>query len=309
MAGLTFHLLGPLWLESEAGCGVLPQSLKARELLSYLLLHHDRPVFRSALAELLWPDCDPAQGLKQLRQALWHLQNACGHGDAEQHRLQLDISSRSLTLHSVDRCRIDVVEFEDAFALVRGPVSRPLDAEIAAIADRAIGLYRGHLLEGFDFDWCIVEREWLRSAYLTMLDRLMAYAEHHGEFELGIDYGERILRIDRAREYTHRRMMVLHALLGNRTGALRQYDRCVAALADELDVLPARSTQSLRDRVRSGAEISATVSAGEPEMSEAVRDGTAAAIARLSRIQRAIGELQALLQSELYGLDTETRTR
>lgn len=304
MAGLAIHLLGSLSIQTDQGRGALPQSHKAKELLCYLLLHRDRPVPRSTLADLLWPDCDPAQGLKLLRQALWQLQSACGHGEAVQDRLQFEVNPRSLTLAVDERCWLDIVEFEHAFTQVRGPVARPLTPEIAAAADHAIGLYRGHLLEGFDFDWCIVEREWLRSAYLTMLDRLMVYAEQQGEYELGIDYGERILRIDRAREYTHRRMMILHARLGNRTGALRQYDRCASALEEELDVLPARSTQLIRERVRAGGDLELPVSHREPITSAPMQNG-AAAVVRLGNIQRAIGEIQSLIQSEVYGLEAD----
>ena len=38
-------------------------------------------------------------------------------------------------------------------------------------------------------------------------------------------YGARILHCDRARERTHRRLMRLHFLAGDRTAALRQYPR------------------------------------------------------------------------------------
>lgn len=305
MAGLSIHLLGPLDIRGDDGGREEPASQKAQELLCYLLLHRDRPVLRTSLAALFWADHDAAHGLKQLRQALWHLQSACGRPGTEPGAL-LEITPRSILLRSGPHLWLDVAEFEAVFARVRGPVSHQLDPADAEIADRAVTLYRGDLLDGFDFDWCIVEREWLRSAYLTMLDRLMGYCERHGEHELGIDYGERILRIDRAREYTHRRMMVLHALLGNRTGALRQYDRCAAALHEELDVSPARSTALLRGQIRDGVDLSALLPYPSPAALPAARDGSASAVERLRRIQRALLDMQSQIQSEFRGLEADS---
>ncbi|MDQ3780358.1 MAG: hypothetical protein M3354_07425 [Chloroflexota bacterium] len=302
MVGLSVHLLGPLEIDSVAGNHDLPGSIKAQELFCYLLLHRDRPVLRTALAYVLWADLDAARALKHLRQALWQLHSAVCRDDD---RL-LEITPRYVALRSGADLWLDIAEFERVFERIRGPASQHLGVEEAAAADRAIALYRGDLLDGFDFDWCILEREWLQSAYLSMLDRLMVYCEITGDYELGIDYGERILRVDRAREYTHRRLMYLHALLGNRTGALRQYGRCVAALSEELDVLPARSTVLLWEKVRAGVEID--------RRSSALASGPLAPAGvpaspfseRIRRVQLALGDVQLLIQAEFLGIESET---
>jgi DNA-binding SARP family transcriptional activator len=83
-----------------------------------------------------------------------------------------------------------------------------------------------------------------------MLDKLMEYSESHQEYETGQTYGMRALRYDRARERTHRRMMRLQYLAGDRTAALQQYERCAAALQDELGVQPAQSTVVLYEKIR-----------------------------------------------------------
>ena len=57
-----------------------------------------------------------------------------------------------------------------------------------------------------------------------------------GEYEAGQNYGSIILGFDRARESTHRHLMQLYYLAGDRTGALRQYERCARALDAELGV-------------------------------------------------------------------------
>jgi DNA-binding SARP family transcriptional activator len=295
MAGLSIQLLGTFTIDHGPGRGGLSCGAKARELLSYLLLHRDRPVTRASLAELLWSEQDAAHGLKHLRQALWQLQTACGPSDASP---LFEITPRAVTLRSEALESLDIVTFEQAFDQVRGPSSRRFSPEDAARADAAVALYHGDLLEGFDYDWCIVEREFLRSAYLTMLDRLMINCERDGEYELGIDYGERVLRVDRAREYTHRRMMYLHALLGNRTGAMRQFDRCRIALAEELDVAPARSTVQLHELIRTGAELPARTPHHTTDLGPSHVDREIVPLDRLRSIQRALLELQSQIQTE-----------
>ena len=55
----------------------------------------------------------------------------------------------------------------------------------------------------------------------------------------GVDVGER----------THRRMVRIYYKSGERTAALRQYERCVEALNDELGVEPARETVELYEQI------------------------------------------------------------
>src|SRR5207249_3587633 len=120
----------------------------------------------------------------------------------------------------------------------------------AQIVRNAIELYRGDLLEDCYQSWCLYERQRLQHLYLTMLDKLICYSEANYEYEAGLDYGMRILQYDRAHESTHRRLMRLYYLAGDRTGALRQFGRCVIALKEELDVLPAEPTMSLYKQIR-----------------------------------------------------------
>lgn len=294
MSGLSVRLFGALTIERESGCSEVLCGAKARELLCYLLLHRDRPIARTTLAELLWSGQDDAHGLKHLRQSLWQLHSFPG---LDVGPARFEITARSVMLRSEAISWLDVAAFEAAFDAIRGGASHALRPEHAEIADAAVVLYRGDLLEGVDYDWCIVEREYLRSAYLTMLDRLMLTCERTSEYELGIEYGERILRVDRAREYTHRRMMYLHALLGNRTGALRQFDRCAHALIEELDVAPARTTIQLCDLIRTGAELPARTPHHSTDLLPGPVDRELAPLERLNGIQRALIELQSQIKA------------
>ena len=297
MPGLSIQMLGTLAVDQGTNAEP-PLGANGRALLCYLLLHRDRPISRTTIADLLWPGGDAAHALKYLRQALWQLQHCLGHANDCEGDPLLDVNARFVTLRSQAIASLDVETFEHALEHTRTSASHPFTASDAAEADAAVSLYRGDLLEGFDFEWCIVEREFLRSGYLTLLDRLMIHSERTGEYALGIEYGERILRVDRAREYSHRRMMYLHALLGNRTGALRQFQRCVSALDEELDVAPAKSTVMLHQLIRSGAELPARTPHHVDDFAQPSSERDAPPAERLRGIQRALNELQRQIQAE-----------
>src|SRR5205823_7801753 len=112
---------------------------------------------------------------------------------------------------------------EQAFTCTEGVSSRDLDDRQVQLLLGAVQLYQGDLLEGCYLEWCLAERERLQRMYLAMLDKLMGHCEAHREYETGLDYGLRILRCEPASERTHRRMMRLQYLAGDRTAALRQY--------------------------------------------------------------------------------------
>jgi DNA-binding SARP family transcriptional activator len=223
---------------------------KAQELFCYLLLHRERPHPRETLATILWCDSTSTQSKKYLRQALWQLQTAI--------RLPTEPSSTSVLLIEPDWVQVspeadlwlDVTLFEQAFTIAQGTPGKQLDTQRAQALRDAVELYRGDLLEGWCHDWCLFERERLQNMYLAILDKLIDYTEANHDYEAGLAYGARILRHDRARERTHRRLMRLHYLCHNRTAALRQYEHCVAALTEELGVQPARSTMALYEQIR-----------------------------------------------------------
>jgi hypothetical protein len=127
-----------------------------------------------------------------------------------------------------------------------------LDTTQVQALREAVALYHGDLFEGCFHDWCLYERERLQNLFLGALDKLMDYCEACGDYESGLAYGSRILQYDGARERTHRRLMRLYCLAGERSAAMRQYDHCVQALRRELDVTPSDRTLTLYQQVRKG---------------------------------------------------------
>lgn len=248
-SGLVIRLFGTF----SVCAGDLPvrglDGRKVQELLVYLLLHRGRPALREGLMTELWGDVDEGHARKYLRQTLWQLRAALEGAGAPPNLLRVE--AEAVTLDEDAGFWLDVKQLERASAQVQGVPGSTLSATAARTLREAVALYRGDLLEGWYTDWCLEERERLQVLYLGALTKLMAYSEAHGQYEHGLAYGSRILRCDRAREHAYRGMMRLYYRAGDRTAALRQYDRCVAILREELDVLPTRRTQALYEQIRS----------------------------------------------------------
>lgn len=223
---------------------------KLQELFCYLLLYRDRPHPRETLADLLWSDSSTAQSKMYLRKALWQLQTTLEAQSEPTSGAVLLVGPEWVQINPAANLWLDVVVFEEAFSLVRGVPGKELDCQRVQTLQSAVDLYRGDLLEGWYELWCLYERERLQHMYLAMLDKLMDYCEAHHEYEAGLVYGTRSLRYDRARERTHRRLMRLYYLAGDRTAALRQYERCVVALDEELGVKPDKRTVALYEQIR-----------------------------------------------------------
>jgi len=264
MGAYTIHL----FREFDATCGDRTinslGSKKACELLCYLLINRGRPFSRERLAGLLWPETAETQAKQYLRQTLWQLQSALDEaGDA--HDCLLSVDSEWISIDLSEQVWLDVGQFEEAYKEAQGGNGRLPDAQQVAQLETAVALYRGDLLENWYQDWCVFERERLQNMYLSMLDKLAGYYEATRNFQAGLDCATALLRLDIAHERTYRRLMRLYYYAGDRSSALRQFQRCEHVLKQELGVAPSQRTfhilQQIRDESLPAFESSAGIGA------------------------------------------------
>ncbi len=305
MSRLSVRLFGRLSVRCDEQVVRGLNASKVQELFCYLLLYRDRPHPREALASLLWGDTSTSQSKKYLRQSLWQLQGALKcHVESGASQLLL-IDSDWVQLNSVAQLRLDVADFEQAASLGQGVPSETLDAETQSALQRAVELYQGDLLEGWYQEWCLFERERLQSTYLTILDKLMRYCESHELFDAGLRYGALSLRYDKARECTHQRLMRMHFRAGDRAAALRQYDRCVVALEEDLGVKPSEETIALYQQISRGRFCYPPVASSRIA---GTRDPEATALAdvlgRLRQVEAFVGGIQHQLRTDIHTVET-----
>jgi DNA-binding SARP family transcriptional activator len=272
---------------------------KVQELFSYLLIYHDRPHSREALATLLWGDNLNQKSKKYLRQTLWQLQNALGSRSGTS---ILRVEPDWVQLDSRPELSLDVAIFEQSFAQTQRVACQDASAEKMQLIGDAVQLYRGDLLEGWYQDWCLYERERLQNNYLAMLDKLMCYCEIRQDYEAGLVYGALILRYDRACERAHRQVMRLQYLAGNRTASLRQYERCVAALDEELGVKPDKRTVQLYEQIRADRLDVAPARNAEPEL-EPAATSLPEVLNRLKHLRANLSEMQEQVQQNIRAVE------
>jgi DNA-binding SARP family transcriptional activator len=297
MSQLKVYLLGKFEVCDQSGAIGGLDVRKVQELLAFLLISRPRPHTRESLANLLWCNSDAQQSRRNLRKAVWQLQSALqGERGLPAEAELLDADAEWLCISAGSPIWVDCIHLEQAYAGVRDIPGRQLTTDQYRSLREVLPLYRGDLLEGCYEDWCLCERERLQHLYLTILDKLMAYCEAQGSYQEGLDYGYIILRHDRARELTHRRLMRLRFRAGDRSGALRQYRQCVELLAQELGVEPTRQTQELAEQLRAGVTpeaLAAGVSPGSPPETEPLQN----LLAPLQELQRALASFEFLIRN------------
>jgi DNA-binding SARP family transcriptional activator len=310
MARWNVRLFGRLSVERDGIAVADALGGKARELVCCLLADRARPRRRDALAVLLWPDHPDDLSRKYLRQALWQVQAATdgSRGDGRSGRPLLEVAGEWVGVARGAEVVVDVEVFEEAYRATSGLLGRDLDAAAAARLDGAVALYRGEVFDGLDAGWCAPERERLHLMRLAMLDKLLAHAEGHGAYEDAILHGLRILAVEPARERTHRALMRLHDLAGDRSAALAQYARCVDALDRDLGVAPSDKTRAVYTRLREGrpaTEAPPALALPRHDDRAARGDGgwSPAALASIEVLWNALTTAQRQLAEDVAGIE------
>ncbi len=211
---------------------------KAQALLFYLALEPGAHS-RAALAALLWSEMPEEKARGNLRTAVSRLK--------PQFNDYLHVTRSAITLTD-DKVWVDATEFERG---LRG----------LALAERraALDLYRGDLLADLQLrdapafeEWLLVARVRLRQMALDGLEQLAHDTWRQGDAAQALADFRRLLALDAYREGAHRGVMRLLAEMGDRAGALAQFEQCRQILAAELAVEPAPSTLSLHEAIKHG---------------------------------------------------------
>jgi len=299
---LEFRLFGKFAAHRDRELVKGLDSTKEQELLGFLLTHRRKHHSRESLATLLWPDAPAEKGKKYLRQALWHLQGLLGStetGDPELFRVE----HNWIIINPESGLWSDVAVFEEAFVTVQEIPGKELNNDNAQTLKEVVGLYQGDLLDSWYQDWCLFERERLQNIYLAMLDKLIAYCGARGEYDTAVAYCYSLLSYDRASERTHRELMRLKYMAGDRTGALRQYQRCVTALSEELGVEPDDRTRYLYEQIRAD---NLKPSNGEPATEAA--GSLSELLNRLKRLQLFLVSTQKRIQRDIKAVELELKS-
>jgi DNA-binding SARP family transcriptional activator len=200
-------------------------------LLARVALAGDAGLPRDRLACELWPDSSAAQARTNLRKLLHDLRRALPLPCE-----LIDAGPRTVRWAGDGSTWLDVLAF--------------LDAADGGDPETAARCYGGDLLPVCEGDWVVAERERLRRIAVEVLAGLAADADSEGRDADVVGQARRLLAIDALHEPACRLLMSALARRGERSEALRVYDRLASALARDLDVTPEPATTAIAERLR-----------------------------------------------------------
>lgn len=234
---LEVLLFGSLSIQVGGDAAPRLRTRKEQWLLTLLLLHHDRALDRTWLANLLWPESTEPAALHNLRRSLMNLRDVLG---TEAGRLLTP--GPGLLRLDVTAAQVDVLTFDRA--IVRGGI---------ASLEQAISLYRGSLLEGCQEDWILPEREARRQAYLHALEASASYCAAAGRYGEAARLLHRLLVADVTRESAVCGLMQALAAQGDHAAVTQVYRDFRIALHRELHAEPSEETTALYHSLRKPA--------------------------------------------------------
>lgn len=273
------------------------ESQKVRGLLAYLIVSRGTFHGRERLAELFWPDHEPAAARGSLRQALYNLRSTLTQG-SDWHPVVA--THQAVSFAHGPEVWVDVEAFEDG---LRRGLSDP------HVLDPAIQLYRGDFLSGCpvrggeDLDgWIEEQQERLREAAIQALRTLIAHHRDRGGHRLAIQHAQRLLTLDALSEETHRELMSLYSVSGRRGRALSQYEDLRHRLHRELGVEPSAETHALYRAILREEQVAGERGEGVEPVGPIIplvgRDAELSALRRVwGAVQRGTGAF-ALLEGE-----------
>ncbi|HEY0735181.1 MAG TPA: BTAD domain-containing putative transcriptional regulator [Herpetosiphonaceae bacterium] len=222
---------------------------KARQLLQLLITERGRWLQRDQIIDLLWPDAGLSTAEGQFKVALNALTTTL-EPQRPPHAPSFYIKRNGTAYRfapPADAVEIDVEQFA---ALLDQAETTSDPQQQVALYRRALALYGGdYLPESLYQDWVTEPRERLQRRYLAAATRLAALVLDH-ESQEAIRWCEAVLAIDPCWEEAYRLLMQAYLRQGNRSQALRIYERCVRQLDAELGIQPLPATTAIYESIR-----------------------------------------------------------
>jgi predicted ATPase/DNA-binding SARP family transcriptional activator len=167
----------------------------------------------------------------------------------------LNISRETIAFNLDAPYLLDVAEFE-------ANVTNGTNINIRRLRE-SISLYKGDFLEGFDLpnallfdEWVQTQRARLREIALDGLHALVDHCMDHKDYDSGITFARKLVRIEPWQEEAHRALMFMLASSGQRSAALKQYEECQRILEEELGVEPSLPTVKLFEKIQQDEIVS-----------------------------------------------------
>jgi DNA-binding SARP family transcriptional activator len=220
-------------------------SARPRELLVYLLMHPEGRT-KEQVGLAFWPEASAAQLRNSFHVTLHRLRKALRNPD------WITLTNERYRVDPTVVTEFDVTEFEREVVAARRALKRREDGAIAAL-DRALARFRGDFLDGEPAgDWHLEHRDRIQRLFVDAVMELGDRQAEEHRYQKAADAYRRVLARDDLNEDATRALMRCDAKVGDRSQALKLYQRFSERLRKELDAEPEEETRELFESLRAG---------------------------------------------------------
>lgn len=230
-------------------------TIKAKALLAYILVEGSKPLSRSVLAALFWPDVPEQTALHNLRQALVLINKVI---QQPPNGVEIFETSREwISLKQETRLEIDARDFtkrlESLFAKVNGPPERGFPIHFL---NRTLEQFKGEFLAFFSlpdsdqFDyWLTLMRESINKLAIHGFSWKQQYHENRCEWNSAYLMAQNILKLAPWDEQVHARAIRCLLELGQTSTAIAHYQSTINYLKRELGIEPGRALETVKRQI------------------------------------------------------------
>ncbi|MBI1910771.1 MAG: hypothetical protein HYS21_02085 [Deltaproteobacteria bacterium] len=209
------------------------------DLLKALISFGGKNVPEEQITDALWPDSDGDMAHQSFATTLHRLRKLLGTEKAIQY------SDGMLTIVN-NYCWVDIWGFDYLGGKADSALKAGHQDKAKALVERAVELYKGHFLAcELKEPWAIPARERLRDKFIKYIGILGSFSEESGNYGKALELYLKGIEVDELAEKFYQKLMVCHKLSGNRSEAIKIYNRCQAVLSAQLKIEPSKETKSI----------------------------------------------------------------
>jgi DNA-binding SARP family transcriptional activator len=220
---------------------------QGRAAFAYLVAEGSRPVARSELTDLLWPDAAPPSVETALSAVVSKLRSLLARAGMDSRTLISGPGCYELRLPST--AWVDIHAAADAIHEAESALRAGDPAAAYGPSAVAHHIARRPFLPGDDGRWIDARRARLRTVLLRALECRATVYLWNREYPLAVEAARELVALEPLRESGHRLLVRSLAESGNAAEALWAYEQCRKRIASELGVDPSPQTKAVYEAV------------------------------------------------------------
>lgn len=240
-----------LWLGNEEVPHRAWQRKKALQLFMLFLAHHDQVLHREQICDMLWPEMNPDDAVRDFKIAYSAMLNVL-EPERKPHAPSAFILRKDVRygLRPEADLWLDAVQFERLVHQGDRRIQEDPAAAVRCYKD-ALDLYGGNYLQAYPYyDWANNEQERLLILYLHASERVAQAFIDQESWAEAVQVCQSILAQDSCWEGAYRLLMTAYERQGNRAQALQTYERCRSALRERWGVEPMAETAEIYESIK-----------------------------------------------------------